>query len=106
TKDDFIAGMIPTYSKYLIDLVIRICNAPDTSLIISRYFNLYPYKVMLLNELIDINNLIDGLPIKNVSMIKLDTERRILVYKKDKEIKEYELDDLKIKEMRIEPEAS
>lgn len=68
TKKDFISGMIPSYAKYLIDLIIRICNTPEISLIISRYFNLYPYKIVLLDDEIEINNLIEGMPINNVTM--------------------------------------
>jgi hypothetical protein len=50
TKADFLENLIPGYSKYLIDLIIRICNVPTSSIYVPRLMDLFAFEFALNNR--------------------------------------------------------
>jgi hypothetical protein len=67
SKSDFVSGLTPIYSKYLADLVSRICLNPEQSVLLPRFFSLTTYDSILNNKNINVQNLTMGLPVKELS---------------------------------------
>lgn len=47
TKTDFLANLIPEYSKYFIDLVVRFCKNPVSAIAVPRLMDLFAFEVVV-----------------------------------------------------------
>lgn len=50
TKGEFLENLIPGYSKYLIDLIMRICKEPTSSIYVPRLMDLFAFEFALNNR--------------------------------------------------------
>lgn len=63
TKTEFLVNLIPVYSKYLIDLIIRFCKNPISATSVPRIMDLFAYEVVVNYRKV---NLKDVWPIANL----------------------------------------
>lgn len=56
TKSEFLENMIPDYSKYLADLVVRFCQEPVSSICVPRLMDLFAFEFTLNNRKVSIND--------------------------------------------------
>jgi hypothetical protein len=56
TKWEFLENLIPAYSKYLIDLIMRICKEPASSIYVPRLMDLFAFEFALNNRKVAYND--------------------------------------------------
>jgi hypothetical protein len=76
TKAEFLENLIPEYSKYLIDLVIRFCQNPLSSIHVPRLMDLFAFEFVLNNRKVVLN---DAMPV-GVNKISLKPLRDFLTF--------------------------
>jgi hypothetical protein len=76
TKTEFLENLIPEYSKYLIDLVIRICQDPASSICVPRLMDLFAFEFVLNNRKVVLN---DAMPL-GTNKISLKPLRDFLAF--------------------------
>jgi hypothetical protein len=62
SKVEFLENLIPGYSKYLIDLVLRVCHLPASSIYIPRLMDLFSFEFALNNRKVALSDVrpVDG----------------------------------------------
>jgi len=76
TKTEFLENLIPEYSKYFIDLVMRFCQDPASSIYVPRLLDVFAFELVLNNRKVTLN---DATPIGNIK-ISLKPFKDFLVF--------------------------
>jgi len=76
TKVEFLESLIPEYSKYFVDLVVRFCNNPASSIYVPRLMDLFAFEFALNNRKVSLD---DVTPI-GISALSLKPLKDFLVF--------------------------
>ena len=75
SQQAFIENLVPRYTKYLVDLVLRLCQEPHAALTLPRMMDLLAFETVLRNKTIsgrDVVGVVEGVSIDDATRIAKD----------------------------------
>lgn len=68
SKSAFLDSLLPRYTKYFVDLVVRICQDPQSAIISPRIFDLFAYETALNNRIFRLTDALSGMAFEKFSI--------------------------------------
>jgi len=68
SKSAFLDSLLPNYTKYLVDLIGRICQDPQSAVISPRIFDMFTFETVLNNRSFRLTDVLAGKNIENFSL--------------------------------------
>ena len=68
SKSAFLDSLLPDYTKYFVDLVVRICQDPQSAVISPRILDLFTYETVLNNRAFRLTDALAGMSSEKFSM--------------------------------------